>query len=61
MAPVIAQSLQQAKPRPQTAYYSEVSGSLQRIYHPPTNVVPAATGPAAAELIRAVLSGEELL
>ena len=60
MAPVIAQSLQQAKPRPQTAYYSEVSGSLQRIYHPPTNVGPG-TGPAAAELIRAVLAGEELL
>lgn len=60
MAPVIAQSLQQAKPRPQTAYYSEVSGSLQRTYHPPT-AVNAGTGPAAAELIRAVLSGEELL
>jgi multiple sugar transport system substrate-binding protein len=61
MAPVIAQSLQQAVPRPQTAYYSEVSGSLQRVYHPPTAVVPGQTGPAAAELIRAVLSGEELL
>ncbi|GAA3235210.1 ABC transporter substrate-binding protein [Pseudonocardia petroleophila] len=61
MAPVIAQSLQQAKPRPQTAYYSEVSGSLQRVYHPPTAVVPGVTGPTAAELIQAVLSGEELL
>ena len=61
MAPVIAQSLQQAAPRPQTAYYSEVSGSLQRVYHPPTAVTPDVTGPAAAELIRAVLSGEELL
>lgn len=61
MAPVIAQSLQQAVPRPQTAYYSEVSGSLQRVYHPPTAVTPEVTGPAAAELIRAVLSGEELL
>jgi len=61
MAPVIAQSLQQAAPRPQTAYYSEVSGSIQRVYHPPTAVVPGTTGPAAAELIRAVLSGEELL
>ena len=61
MAPVIAQSLQQAVPRPQTAYYSEVSGSLQRTYHPPTAVVPGQTGPTAAELIRAVLSGEELL
>jgi multiple sugar transport system substrate-binding protein len=61
MAPVIAQSLQQAVPRPQTAYYSEVSGSLQRTYHPPTAVVPGQTGSSAAELIRAVLSGEELL
>lgn len=60
MAPVIAQSLEQAAPRPQTAYYSEVSGSLQRVYHPPTGVSPG-TGPTAAELIRAVLSGEELL
>ena len=24
------------RPRPQTAYYSEVSGGLQRTYHPPT-------------------------
>ncbi len=61
MAPVIAQSLQQAAPRPQSAYYSEVSGSIQRVYHPPTAAVPGTTGPAAAELIRAVLSGEELL
>jgi multiple sugar transport system substrate-binding protein len=61
MAPVIAQSLQQAVPRPQTAYYSEVSGSIQRVYHPPTDVAPGQTGPAAADLIRAVLSGEELL
>jgi multiple sugar transport system substrate-binding protein len=61
MAPVIAQSLQQAVPRPQTAYYSEVSGAIQRVYHPPTAVVPGQTGPAAGELIRAVLSGEELL
>ncbi|SHK15840.1 carbohydrate ABC transporter substrate-binding protein, CUT1 family [Pseudonocardia thermophila] len=60
MAPVIAQSLQLAKPRPQTAYYSEVSGSLQRVYHPPTDV-NSGTGPAAAELIRSVLAGEELL
>ena len=61
MAPVIAQSLQQAVPRPQTAYYSEVSGSLQRTYHPPGSVFPGVTGDVAAELIRAVLAGEQLL
>jgi multiple sugar transport system substrate-binding protein len=61
MAPVIRQSLEQAAPRPQTAYYSEVSGSIQRVYHPPASVVPGQTGPEAAALITAVLAGEQLL
>ena len=34
-APVIRESLEKAAPRPQTVYYSEVSGALQREYHPP--------------------------
>src|ERR671912_373255 len=34
-APVIRESLEQAAPRPLTPYYSEVSGSIQREYHPP--------------------------
>jgi multiple sugar transport system substrate-binding protein len=61
MAPVIAQSLQQAKPRPQTAYYSEVSESIQRNYHPSAGIDPATVGPATAALIKAVLAKEELL
>jgi multiple sugar transport system substrate-binding protein len=61
MAPVILESLELAASRPQTAYYSEVSGSIQRTYHPPSSVTPGATGPEAAELIRAVLAGEQLL
>ncbi|MBC3192627.1 extracellular solute-binding protein [Pseudonocardia sp. C8] len=61
MAPVIAQSLQQAKPRPQTAYYAEVSESIQRTYHPTAGIDPATVGPATADLIRAVLAKEELL
>ena len=61
MAPVIRQSLEQAAPRPQTAYYSEVSASLQRVYHPTSSVVPGETGQEAAELITAVLAKEELL
>ena len=60
MAPVIRESLELAASRPQTAYYSEVSGSIQRTYHPPSSVSEA-TGPAASELITAVLSGEQLL
>lgn len=61
MAPVILQSLQQAKSRPQTPYYSEVSESLQRTYHPPGSVDPARTGQKAADLITAVLAKKELL
>lgn len=60
MAPVIRESLELAASRPQTAYYSEVSGSIQRTYHPPSSVSES-TGPEAAELITAVLSGEQLL
>jgi len=60
MAPTIEQSLQLAAPRPQTPYYSEVSGSIQREYHPPATVSPA-TGASTTELIQAVLSGRQLL
>jgi multiple sugar transport system substrate-binding protein len=61
MAPVIRESLENAAPRPQTAYYSEVSTSLQREYHPPESVDPDETGEDATELIQAVLAKEALL
>ena len=61
MAPVIRDSLEQAAPRPQTAYYNEVSQSLQREYHPPSSVNPGRTGEQAANLIEAVLRKEQLL
>jgi len=60
-APVIRDSLEQAAPRPQTAYYNEVSQSLQRTYHPPSSVRPGETGEQASELIKAVLRKEQLL
>ncbi|MGY1827824.1 MULTISPECIES: extracellular solute-binding protein [unclassified Blastococcus] len=60
-APLIRESLEAAAPRPQTVYYSEVSGALQRVYHPASSVEPGVTGEEAAELIQAVLAGEELL
>ena len=61
MAPVIRDSLEQAEPRPQTPYYGEVSGGIQREYHPPATVVPGQTGDEAAQLIEAVLAKEQLL
>jgi multiple sugar transport system substrate-binding protein len=60
MAPLIRQSLQQAEPRPQTPYYSEVSEGLQRVYHPPGAVDPQ-TGQRANDLITAVLAKKKLL
>jgi multiple sugar transport system substrate-binding protein len=61
MAAVIRESLEFAAPRPQTAYYSEVTGSIQREYHPPASVDPETTSQDADDLITAVLNGEELL
>ncbi|HEY0617640.1 MAG TPA: extracellular solute-binding protein [Kribbella sp.] len=60
-APVIRESLEMAKPRPQTVYYSEVSGALQREYHPATAIDPEQTGKKANDLISSVLSGDQLL
>jgi multiple sugar transport system substrate-binding protein len=60
-APVIRESLELAKPRPQTPYYSEASGGIQREYHPPSSVVPGKTGEQADNLISAVLRGDQLL
>jgi multiple sugar transport system substrate-binding protein len=61
MAPVIKESLEAAAPRPQTPYYSEVSGGIQREYHPPESVDPQTTPQQAEDLITAVLRGDQLL
>src|SRR3712207_6906840 len=58
MAPTILDSLEAAANRPQTPYYSEVSGAIQREYHPPSSVTPE-TGERAQALIEAVLSGDQ--
>ncbi len=60
MADTIRESLELAAPRPQTPYYSEVSGGLQREYHPPSSVNDE-TAQRAQDLISAVLRGEQLL
>jgi multiple sugar transport system substrate-binding protein len=61
MAPTILESLDQAAPRPQTPYYSEVSGGIQKEYHPPTSVDPETTPQDATDFITAVLKKEQLL
>lgn len=60
MADTIVESLDQAAPRPLTPYYSEVSSSLQREFHPPSSV-NANTPKNAAQLIKQVINGEVLL
>ena len=60
-APVIRESLELAKPRPQTAYYNEISVGLQREYHPPASIDPDRTPEQATDLITAVLRKEKLL
>jgi multiple sugar transport system substrate-binding protein len=60
-APVIRESLDLAAPRPLTPYYSEVSGGIQREYHPTSGVDPQKTPQAATDLIAAVLRGDQLL
>jgi multiple sugar transport system substrate-binding protein len=60
MAATILESLQASAPRPLSAYYSEITGGLQRVYHPPAGV-NASTGKKADDLISAVLRGDQLL
>jgi ABC-type glycerol-3-phosphate transport system substrate-binding protein len=60
MADTIRDSLALAAPRPLTPYYSELTGGLQREYHPPASVSDS-TGQKADELISAVLAGDQLL
>ncbi|MEX5721045.1 extracellular solute-binding protein [Geodermatophilus maliterrae] len=60
MADTIRESLEAAAARPLTAYYSEVTGAIQREYHPPSSVGPQ-TGERAQALISAILAGDELL
>lgn len=61
MAETIRDSLEQAVPRVQSPYYSDVSTALQRTFSPPEDVAPADTPTRATELIQDVLAGEALL
>lgn len=60
MADAIVESLDAAAPRPLTPYYTEVSSSIQREFHPPSSVT-SQTPQDAADLIIGVINGEVLL
>jgi multiple sugar transport system substrate-binding protein len=60
MADAIVESLDVAAPRPLTPYYTEVSDSLQREFHPPSSVTTD-TPASASDFILAVINGEALL
>ena len=61
MADTIRESLELAKPRPQTPYYNEVSTGIQQTWTPPSAVNPDTTPATSAEFILQVLKGEKLL
>lgn len=61
MAPVIRESLDMAKPRPQTPYYNEVSTAIQQRFTPPSAVNPDTTSAQTGQFITEVLRGEALL
>lgn len=61
MAPVIRESLDLAKPRPQTPYYNEVSTAIQQRFTPPSGVDPNTTPAQTGQFITDVLRGEALL
>jgi trehalose/maltose transport system substrate-binding protein len=44
-----------------TPFYTDVSGAIQRTWHPPANVNPDSTPAAADSLIVGVLNDEQLL
>lgn len=61
MASLIRDSIDDATPRPLTPFYTDVSGAIQRTWHPAGGVSPDSTPAAADDLIVGVLSGERLL
>ncbi len=61
MAALIRDSINAAAPRPITPYYSDVSASVQRTWHPPASVNPDATPKSTADFIPKVLHDEVLL
>ena len=60
MAALIRSSLDVAAPRPQSQFYGDLSGALQKSFSPPSNVNQG-TPAAAQKFILQVIKGEKLL
>ncbi len=61
MADLIRESLKDAGPRPITPYYGDVSTSVQRIWHPASDVRDATTPSRTDTYMSEVLKGDRLL
>jgi trehalose/maltose transport system substrate-binding protein len=61
MADLIRDSIDTATPRPQSAYYPDISAATVREFHPPASVNPDRTPAAADSLIVNVLQDKQLL
>jgi multiple sugar transport system substrate-binding protein len=61
MADLIRTSIDEATPRPQSAYYPDISAATVREFHPPSSVNPDSTPANADDLIVNVLQDRELL
>lgn len=55
------ESIDGAGPRPQSAFYNQISGALQSVWHSPTSVDPESTPQESAEFLGDVLGGRRLL
>ena len=54
-------SIDEAGPRPKSAFYSQISNAIQSRWHPPSSVNPDTTPERSAAFLKAVLRGEALL
>ncbi len=61
MADLIRTSIDEATPRPQSAYYTDISAATVREFHPPSSVNPDSTPQKADDLIVNVLQDKQLL
>ncbi len=61
MYEAIREGLTDAAPRPISAFYGDVTGSIQQGYHPPDQLSPETTPQETADFIEGVLRNEQML